>query len=76
MLLKEKKMVELNRRTFLSGSVAAGAVALFGTEAARSLLKVPSSFPQNGMKRLMSSLLVLVLQALLQLLKPRRLVLL
>ena len=52
-------MVELNRRTFLSGSVAAGAVA-----------------PQNGMKRLMSSLLVLVLQALLQLLKPRRLVLL
>ena len=46
-------MVELNRRTFLSGSV-----------------------PQNGMKRLMSSLLVLVLQALLQLLKPRRLVLL
>ncbi|WP_410342701.1 twin-arginine translocation signal domain-containing protein, partial [Sutterella wadsworthensis] len=28
MLLKEKKMVELNRRTFLSGSVAAGAVAL------------------------------------------------
>lgn len=63
-------MVELNRRTFLSGSVAAGAVALFGTEAAHA------AFPQNGMKRLMSSLLVLVLQALLQLLKPRRLVLL
>ena len=74
MLLKEKKMVERNRRTFLSGSVAAGAVAIFGTEAL--MLLVPSSFPQNGMKRLMSSLLVLVLQALLQLLKPRRLVLL
>ena len=74
MLLKEKKMVELNRRTFLSGSVAAGAVALFGTEAAHAA--GASSFPQNGMKRLMSSLLVLVLQALLQLLKPRRLVLL
>jgi hypothetical protein len=39
------------------------------------MLLVPSSFLQNGMKRLMSSLLVLVLQALLQLLKPRRLVL-
>ena len=36
MLLKEKKMVELNRRTFLSGSVAAGAAALFGTEAAHA----------------------------------------
>lgn len=58
MLLKEKKMVELNRRTFLSGSVAAGAAALFGTEAAHAakplMLLVLSSFPQNGMKRLMS----------------------
>lgn len=67
-------MVELNRRTFLSGSVAAGAAALFALKPL--MLLVPSSFPQNGMKRLMSSLLVLVLQALLQLLKPRRLVLL
>lgn len=51
-------MVELNRRTFLSGSVAAGAAALFGTEAAHAakplMLLVLSSFPQNGMKRLMS----------------------
>ena len=67
-------MVELNRRTFLSGSVAAGAVALFGTKAAHAAGAV--KLPANGMKRLMSSLLVLVLQALLQLLKPRRLVLL
>lgn len=46
MLLKEKKMVELNRRTFLSGSVAAGAAALFGTEAAHAAgaVKLPGKW--------------------------------
>lgn len=67
-------MVELNRRTFLSGSVAAGAAALFGTEAAHAAgaVKLPTKWDETAD----ASLLVLVLQALLQLLKPRRLVLL
>lgn len=49
MLLKEKKMVELNRRTFLSGSVAAGAVALFGTEAAHAAgaVKLPAKWDET-----------------------------
>lgn len=67
-------MVELNRRTFLSGSARPAPLRFSALKPL--MLLVPSSFPQNGMKRLMSSLLVLVLQALLQLLKPRRLVLL
>lgn len=68
-------MVELNRRTFLSGSVAAGAAALFGTEAAHAAgaVKLPTKWDETAD---VVSLLVLVLQALLQLLKPRRLVLL
>lgn len=67
-------MVELNR---LRSSVVLSRPAPLRFLALKLLmLLVPSSFPQNGMKRLMSSLLVLVLQVLLQLLKPRRLVLL
>lgn len=67
-------MVELNRRTFLSGSVAAGAVALFGTEAAHAAgaVKLPAKWDETADV----VIVVLVLQALLQLLKPRRLVLL
>ena len=50
MLLKEKKMVELNRRTFLSGSVAAGAAALFGTEAAHAAgaVKLPTKWDETA----------------------------
>ena len=43
-------MVELNRRTFLSGSVAAGAVALFGTEAAHAAgaVKLPAKWDETA----------------------------
>ena len=47
-------MVELNRRTFLSGSVAAGAVALFGTEAAHAAgaVKLPAKWdPKSRLMR-------------------------
>lgn len=43
-------MVELNRRTFLSGSVAAGAAALFGTEAAHAAgaVKLPTKWDETA----------------------------
>lgn len=43
-------MVELNRRTFLSGSVAAGAAALFGTEAAHAAgaVKLPAKWDETA----------------------------
>ena len=43
-------MVELNRRTFLSGSVAAGAAALFGTEAAHAAgaVKLPGKWDETA----------------------------
>lgn len=70
MLLKEKKMVELNRRTFLSGSVAAGAAALFGTEAAHAAgaVKLPAKWDETAD--------VVIVGSGFAVLKPRRLVLL